>query len=82
MCGAQAEGYEHHGCVYKEADEHPRCDDFRVRILLLVQVPCASDAQELTAVACSVQDQDDQVQNLKVRKISVSTLLSTSITLN
>lgn len=65
MCAAEAEGYKHHRCVYEEADKHPRSDDFRIRVLLFVQVPCASDAQELAAVACSVQDQDDQVQNLQ-----------------
>lgn len=66
MCAAQAEGNEHHRRVYEEADEHPRRHNFRVRIFLFVQVPCASDAEELTAVACSVQDQDDQVYDLKI----------------
>lgn len=40
-------------------------DDLRVGRLLLVQVPCSANAQEVTAIAESVENQHDDVQHLK-----------------
>lgn len=61
---AEAERNQLHGRVDEEADEHARRHDFHVRVLLLVQVPGAAGAEEITAIAGTVQDDDNQVDHL------------------
>lgn len=46
-------------------DKHSRGNDFGVLILFLVQVPCASDSEEIACISRPVQDQNDNVDNLK-----------------
>lgn len=53
--------------VDQESDHHSRCHYFRIRALLLVQVPSASDSQELSAIAPAIQKDDHQVDDLQVR---------------
>lgn len=54
--GAEQVGDQLNGCVNEETNEHTRRNDFRVRALLLIQVPCAADAQKIAAVTGSVQN--------------------------
>lgn len=51
--------------VDDETDEHTRSEDFRIRTLLLVQVPCATHSQELACVSCAVDDDDHNIYDLK-----------------
>lgn len=46
-------------------DEHARRYDLSIWRLLLVKIPCAADTQEVTAIPESVQNQDDDVEDLK-----------------
>lgn len=62
--GAETVGNQLHSCVYEKSDKHTRCHDFHVRVLLLVQVPCAANAEEITTVAGPVQNDDNQIDHL------------------
>lgn len=64
MIGPEPVRYQDHGGVDEEPDEHAGRDYLCVGILLLVQVPCAADAQKPAAVSGPVQHQNDDVQHL------------------
>lgn len=52
------------GGVDDEADEHARSEDFGIRTLLLVQVPCATHSEEFARVSCAVQNDHHNVDDL------------------
>lgn len=60
---AEAEGDKNYAGVYEEPDEDARRDDLRVRVLVLVQIPCPANAQKFPLVSRSVQDQDNKIED-------------------
>lgn len=52
------------GGVDEVADEHARSENFRIWALLLVQVPCSTDSEEVARVSCAVQNDDHNVEDL------------------
>lgn len=57
--GAEAIADKYDTGVNEESDENTGSDDFRVWILFFVQVPCSTDAQKFSAVARSIENEDD-----------------------
>lgn len=51
-------------CVNHVSHKDTWSDYLGIRGLLLVEVPCSSDTQEVAAITESVQNQNDDVQNL------------------
>lgn len=51
--------------VDEVTDEHSRCYDFRIGTLFLIEVPGATDAEEVAAITGAVDDQDHQVECLR-----------------
>jgi hypothetical protein len=51
--------------VDQENDYHTGGEDFRVCTFLLVQVPYAADAQEFTTKSGAVENDDDDVDDLR-----------------
>lgn len=63
--GAEGVGDCMASCVDQESNHNARGHDFRIGALLLVQVPSATNAQELATVAPAVQEDDHQVDDLQ-----------------
>ena len=55
---------EHDARVDEEADEDAGSDDLGIGILVLVQVPSSAYTQKFATISCTIQDQDDEVENL------------------
>lgn len=66
---AEAERNQLHRGVDEVADKHSGGHNFRVGTFLLVQVPGATHAEEITPVARSVDDENHQVQCLRKKKM-------------
>lgn len=66
MCGgSESVGDQLDGGVDEETNKDARSEDFRIRTLLLVQVPCSTHAQEIAGISCSVEDDDHNVDDLE-----------------
>lgn len=55
---------ELHRGVYQITYKHSRSYNLSIWRLFLVQIPCATDTQEITAISKSIENQNDDVQNL------------------
>lgn len=62
---AEAIADKHNRRVYEESDEDAGCRDFHIWALVLVHVPCSTNAQKFSGVARSVENQDDQIHQLE-----------------
>lgn len=61
----EAKADKHNTRVNEEADEDAGSDDLGIGIFVLVQVPCSTYTQKFAAISCTIQDYNDEVDNLQ-----------------
>lgn len=62
----KTEGDDYYKGVDHETDKNSRSDNFRIGIFLFIEVPCATNSQESSIITHSVENEDDDIENLQI----------------